>query len=94
MKQKLFDALLRKDKYYVGKYYAAIKTTRIFCKMDCGCKKPLYDNTFIKILCHFYLTLRVQKYHLHHFFHIKQLFLMFLLVAVLVMIRDFIREEK
>ncbi len=46
MKQKLFDALLRKDKSYVGKYYAAIKTTRIFCKMDCGCKKPLYDNTF------------------------------------------------
>lgn len=45
MKQKLFDALLKKDEYYVGKYYAAIKTTGIFCKMDCGCKKPLYENT-------------------------------------------------
>lgn len=45
MKQELFDALLRKDRTYVGRYYAAIKTTGIFCKMDCHCKKPLYENT-------------------------------------------------
>jgi len=50
MKQKLFDALLRKDESYVGKYYAAIKTTDIFCKMNCGCKKPLYHkHSFIKV---------------------------------------------
>ena len=44
MKQELFNALVNKDKSYVGKYYAGVISTGIFCQMDCPCKKPLYDN--------------------------------------------------
>lgn len=49
LKQKLFNALIAKDEAYVGKYYATVKTTGIFCKMDCSCTKPLYENVeFVK----------------------------------------------
>ena len=45
LKQKLFNALLTRDSSYVGKYYAMVKTTGIFCKMDCSCNKSVYEDT-------------------------------------------------
>ncbi len=45
MSHLLYDALVKKDESYVGKYYVAVKTTGVYCNMNCPCKKPLYENT-------------------------------------------------
>ena len=44
MTSELYNALLDKDQRYVDKYYAAVKSTHIYCQMNCPCKKPLPEN--------------------------------------------------
>ncbi len=39
-----YKALVEKDKSYEGAFYAAIKTTGIFCKPTCTARKPLQKN--------------------------------------------------
>lgn len=40
----LYQILCKKDKYFDGKFFAAVKTTGIFCKPSCPCKKPLSES--------------------------------------------------
>lgn len=40
----LYKILLKKNKDFDGKFFAAVKTTGIFCKPSCPCKKPLSEN--------------------------------------------------
>jgi AraC family transcriptional regulator of adaptative response/methylated-DNA-[protein]-cysteine methyltransferase len=40
----LYQVLCNKDKNYDGKVFAAVKTTGVFCKPSCPCKKPLFKN--------------------------------------------------
>lgn len=44
MTSELYNALADKDQHYVDKYYAAVESTRIYCQMNCPCKKPLPEN--------------------------------------------------
>ncbi|KAA3616841.1 MAG: methylated-DNA--[protein]-cysteine S-methyltransferase [Calditrichaeota bacterium] len=39
-----YEALLRKDSTYEGIFYAAVKTTIIFCRPTCRARKPLAEN--------------------------------------------------
>ena len=39
-----YKALVEKDKSYEGSFYAAIKTTGIFCRPTCTARKPLQKN--------------------------------------------------
>lgn len=41
----MYRALVEKDKSYEGSFYAAIKTTGIFCRPTCTARKPLQKNT-------------------------------------------------
>ncbi len=43
-KKELYEALLNKDKAYLGLYYAAVKSTGVYCVLNCRCKKPLFEN--------------------------------------------------
>lgn len=40
----LYQVLCEKNKDFDGKFFAAVKTTGIFCKLSCPCKKPLSEN--------------------------------------------------
>ncbi len=40
-----YEALISKDKAYEGIFYAAIKTTGIFCVSTCRARKPKAENT-------------------------------------------------
>ncbi len=40
----LYSALLRRDEAYDGFYFVCVKTTKIFCKLSCGARKPLESN--------------------------------------------------
>jgi len=39
-----YDALLRRDSSYVGIFYAAVKTTSVFCISTCRARKPKKEN--------------------------------------------------
>ncbi|HLF33342.1 MAG TPA: methylated-DNA--[protein]-cysteine S-methyltransferase [Cyclobacteriaceae bacterium] len=40
----MYDALIRKDSSYEGLFYAAIRTTGIFCRPTCTARKPKPEN--------------------------------------------------
>lgn len=40
----MFDALVRKDRTFEGSFYAAVKTTGIFCRPSCTARKPKREN--------------------------------------------------
>ncbi|MEP2026951.1 methylated-DNA--[protein]-cysteine S-methyltransferase [Reichenbachiella sp.] len=40
----MYDALLRKDSSFEGVFFAAIKTTGIFCRPTCHARKPKAEN--------------------------------------------------
>ncbi len=40
----MYNALLRKDRRFEGQFYAAIKTTGIFCRPTCTARKPKKEN--------------------------------------------------
>ncbi|MGT2707634.1 bifunctional transcriptional activator/DNA repair enzyme AdaA [Streptococcus panodentis] len=48
VKKAYYQALIEKDKDYDGIFFAAIKTTGIFCHASCRARKPKYEN------CDFY----------------------------------------
>jgi AraC family transcriptional regulator of adaptative response/methylated-DNA-[protein]-cysteine methyltransferase len=43
-KEKYYQALLEKDPGFVGIFFAAIKTTGIFCISTCRARKPKFEN--------------------------------------------------
>lgn len=43
-RRKMEQALLGKDASYDGIFFAAVKTTGIFCRPSCPCKKPFLKN--------------------------------------------------
>lgn len=42
--KKMYNALLRKDSSFEGQFFAAIKTTGIFCRPSCTARKPKREN--------------------------------------------------
>ena len=45
---ELYRALLSRDEAYDGFYFVCVKTTKVFCKLSCGARKPLESNvTFV-----------------------------------------------
>jgi len=40
----MYNALIRKDSSYEGVFFAAVKTTGIFCRPTCTARKPLREN--------------------------------------------------
>lgn len=48
--EEYYQALLNKDSQYEGTFYAAIKTTGIFCRPTCTARKPKFGN------CEFFRT--------------------------------------
>lgn len=42
--EKMYDALVNRDTSFDGIFYAAIKTTGIFCRPSCTARKPLASN--------------------------------------------------
>lgn len=46
----LYDALLKRSTDYEGRAYAGITSTKIFCRLSCGARKPKPEN------CEFYAT--------------------------------------
>jgi AraC family transcriptional regulator, regulatory protein of adaptative response / methylated-DNA-[protein]-cysteine methyltransferase len=42
--QEMYDALVAKDSSYEGTFYAAVKTTGIFCRPTCTARKPKIEN--------------------------------------------------
>lgn len=44
LKKKYYEALVRKDANYDGIFFAAIKTTGVFCHATCPARKPKYEN--------------------------------------------------
>lgn len=49
-RKEYYEALVRKDSTYDGIFFAAIKTTGVFCHATCTAKKPKFEN------CEFYLS--------------------------------------
>ncbi len=49
-RQEYYDALCRKDAGYEGVFFAAIKSTGIFCRPTCPARKPKFEN------CEFFPT--------------------------------------
>ena len=39
-----YNIILSRDKNYNGKFYTAVKTTKIFCLPSCRAKKPKYED--------------------------------------------------
>ncbi len=39
-----YKALVDKDPHYLGEFYAAVKTTSIFCLPTCRARKPKFEN--------------------------------------------------
>lgn len=47
--ENLYSALLTRDEAYDGFCFVCVKTTKIFCKLSCGARKPLQSNVeFVK----------------------------------------------
>jgi len=42
--KEYYTALVNKDVTYLGKFYAAVKTTGIFCLSTCYARKPKFEN--------------------------------------------------
>ncbi len=42
--QRMYRALVERDRSYDGAFFAAIRTTGIFCRPGCGARRPLRDN--------------------------------------------------
>ena len=42
--QTLYGALVARDAAYDGVFFAAVRTTRIFCRPTCAVKKPRRRN--------------------------------------------------
>src|SRR4028118_1276889 len=40
----MYDALVQKDSQFEGLFYAAVKTTGIFCRSTCRARKPKREN--------------------------------------------------
>jgi AraC family transcriptional regulator, regulatory protein of adaptative response / methylated-DNA-[protein]-cysteine methyltransferase len=40
----MYDALIKKDSQFEGLFYAAVKTTGIFCRATCTARKPKKEN--------------------------------------------------
>lgn len=40
-----YNALVNKDESYIGTFFAAVKTTSIFCISTCRARKPKFENT-------------------------------------------------
>lgn len=43
-KEKMYDAIIRKDSSFEGIFFTAVKTTGIFCKPSCPARKPKFEN--------------------------------------------------
>lgn len=43
-KDLYYEALVNRDSKYLGTFYAAVKTTSIFCIPTCSARKPLAKN--------------------------------------------------
>jgi len=39
-----YNALVKRDSAYLGKFFAAVKSTSIFCIATCSARKPLKKN--------------------------------------------------
>lgn len=44
IKKKYYEALVKRDANYDGIFFAAIKTTGVFCHATCPARKPKYEN--------------------------------------------------
>ncbi|HXV74593.1 MAG TPA: Ada metal-binding domain-containing protein, partial [Sphingomonadales bacterium] len=42
--QQMYDALMRRDPHYDGKFFACVKTTGIYCRPVCPAPKPKPEN--------------------------------------------------
>jgi AraC family transcriptional regulator, regulatory protein of adaptative response / methylated-DNA-[protein]-cysteine methyltransferase len=42
--ENYYKALVERNADYVGKFYAAVKTTAIFCIPTCSARKPKFKN--------------------------------------------------
>ena len=45
--EEQWQAIMNSDKSYDGKFYLAVKTTKIFCRPSCTCRKPKRENVLI-----------------------------------------------
>jgi AraC family transcriptional regulator of adaptative response/methylated-DNA-[protein]-cysteine methyltransferase len=45
-KAELYESLLTRNEAFDGFYYVCVVTTKIFCKLSCGARKPLESNVF------------------------------------------------
>lgn len=43
-REEMYEALIRKDSHFEGVFFAAIKTTGIFCRPTCTARKPKAEN--------------------------------------------------
>lgn len=43
---ELYQSLLLRDEAFDGFYFVCVTTTKIFCKLSCGARKPLESNVF------------------------------------------------
>lgn len=43
---ELYQSLLLRDEAYDGFYFVCVITTKIFCKLSCGARKPLETNVY------------------------------------------------
>ncbi|MEK7661674.1 MAG: methylated-DNA--[protein]-cysteine S-methyltransferase [Pseudomonadota bacterium] len=43
---ELYQSLLLRDAAFDGFYFVCVTTTKIFCKLSCGARKPLESNVF------------------------------------------------
>jgi len=50
LKQKYYEALLRKDNEYEGIFYVGVTTTGVFCRPTCPARKPKFEH------CEFFET--------------------------------------
>ncbi len=46
--EELYEALLSRDPRFEGRYFVAVKSTKIFCRLSCPARNPKPEN------CHFY----------------------------------------
>jgi AraC family transcriptional regulator of adaptative response/methylated-DNA-[protein]-cysteine methyltransferase len=43
-KEKMYEAIIRKDSSFEGIFFTAVKTTGVFCKPSCPARKPKFEN--------------------------------------------------
>lgn len=44
-KKQYYEALVKRDSSFVGRFYVGVKTTSIFCIATCRARKPKFENT-------------------------------------------------